>query len=307
MDKFANLEAFVTVVECGSFSGASERLDVAKSAVSRRVGQLEDQLGSRLLNRTTRRLSLTEAGKVFFQQARQVLMDLDDAEQQVSDQQGSLRGLIRLAAPLSFGYLHLAPVLSEFMQRHPEIEMEVSLNDRYINLVEEGIDVAIRIGALEDSNLIARRIADIHLVTIASDAYLQQSGELKSPSDLQHHQGLEYSNLPRGSRWNYRDAQGHELSPIVPCRFRANNGNLLLTMAIDGLGVLKSPLFICGEALRQGQVRQVLQAWEEAPKSMYAVYPPGKLQSRRVRAFTDYLIDRFRNTTGWDGGEVPDA
>ncbi|CAG0911157.1 unnamed protein product, partial [Cyprideis torosa] len=194
MDKFADLQAFVTVVDSGTFSQAAERLDVAKSAVSRRIGSLENRLGSRLLNRTTRRLSLTESGKVFYQQARQILLDLDEAEQQVSEQQIALRGLIRVAAPLSFGYLHLAPVLSQFLQLHPGIELEASLNDRYINIVEEGYDLAIRIGELEDSNLVARRITDITLVTVASKQYLQRRGVPQTPEDLELHEGLEYDN-----------------------------------------------------------------------------------------------------------------
>lgn len=304
MDKFSDLQAFVTVVDSGTFSSAAERLDVAKSAVSRRISSLENRLGSRLLNRTTRRLSLTEAGKVFYQQSRQILLDLDEAEQQVSEQQSSLKGLIRIATPLSFGYLQMAPLLNEFLQRHPDIELEVNLNDRYINLVEQGYDLAIRIGELQDSNLVARRITDINLVTVASEAYIKRKGEPKTPEDLERHETLEYDNVPRGQRWRYQDEQGKALLPNVKARVKANNGSLLMAMAEAGQGILRSPLFICADALRSGAVKQVLADWEESPVSMYVVYPPGRLQSRRVREFTDFVVETFRSNSHWEAGDT---
>lgn len=299
MDKFSDLEAFVAVVEMASFSAASERLEVAKSAVSRRVSQLENRLGASLLNRTTRRLSLTDSGKVFYEQARQILTDLSDAEQQVSDQQGELKGIIRIAAPLSFGYLHLADVICEFLTLNPEIELDVDLNDRMINLVEDGFDMAIRIGELVDSNLVARRIAEIPILTIASPDYLKKNGTPKTPMDLENHVGLEYTNLPRQTRWRFKSPEGKDITPNVPCRFRANNGNVLLTMAVNGLGVLRTPTFMADTVLQKGKVVKILEEWDMKPQAMHAVYPPGRHLSRRVRAFTDFLVLHFRDRNDW--------
>lgn len=303
MDKFADLEAFVAVVELESFSAAADRLQVAKSAVSRRVSQLENRLGASLLNRTTRKLSLTESGKVFYQQAKQILDDLSDAEQQVSDQQGELRGTIRIAAPLSFGILHLAPVVAAFMKHHPDVEVDLDLNDRLVNLVEDGFDMAIRIGLLEDSNLVSRKISQMSVVTAASPEYLQSHGVPQSPLDLEKCDGLEYSNLPRQRRWVFEDSAGKVFIPKVPCRIQANNGNVLIKMAVEGLGVLRSPSFMADTALQQGRLVRILEEWDMPPIPMYAIYPPGRHLSRRVRVLTDFLVERFRDRDDWSTTE----
>ena len=186
MDKFADIEAFTAVVEAGTFSAAGERLGIAKSVVSRRVSQLEGRLGSRLLHRTTRRLALTDAGKNFYQRAVQVLADLDDAEQDVTEQATELRGPLKLAAPLSFGLLHLSAAIVDFLGEHPAIELNIDLNDRNINLVEEGFDMAVRIGELQDSTLVARRIGTMRSVTCASPAYLERVASTYWPAIQQY-------------------------------------------------------------------------------------------------------------------------
>ena len=185
MDKFADIEAFTAVVEASSFSMAGERLGIAKSVVSRRISQLERRLGSRLLHRTTRRLALTDTGKNFYQRAVQILADLDDAEQSVTEEAIELRGTLKLAAPLSFGLMHLSDAITDFLNEHPAIELNLDLNDRNINLVEEGFDMAVRIGELQDSTLVARRLGTARIMTCASRAYLERHGEPAHPDELQ--------------------------------------------------------------------------------------------------------------------------
>ena len=203
MDRFADIEALVAVIEAGTFSAAGERLGVAKSVISRRVSQLEQRLGSRLLHRTTRRLTLTDAGRNFYQRAVQILADLEDAEQGVTAEVTDLRGALKLAAPLSFGLAHLSDALTEFLDTYPAIELNLDLNDRSINLVEEGFDLAVRIGELTDSTLIARRIGTSRTVTCASRAYLERFGEPQHPDELQRHVGLQYSNVSYRRQWQY--------------------------------------------------------------------------------------------------------
>ncbi|MDX1697170.1 MAG: LysR family transcriptional regulator, partial [Thiohalobacterales bacterium] len=234
MDRFADIEAYVAVVETGSFSAASERLGIAKSVVSRRVSQLERRLGSRLLNRTTRRLSQTDSGRLFFERAVRILSDLDDAEQSIAAETGELRGRIKLAGPLSFGLRHLADELAVFLDRYPEIDLTLDLNDRQVNLVEEGFDMAVRIGALADSTLTARTLGVSRAVTAASPAYLQQHGIPRHPDDLRSHQGLQYTHITARQQWRFLDADGrsHHAQPRV--RIRANNGEALAAAAVAG-------------------------------------------------------------------------
>ena len=300
MNKFADLEAFVTVVDAGSFSAAAERLQLAKSAVSRRISELESRLGIQLLNRTTRRLSLTEAGESFHLQASRILADLEEAELSTSQKRGKLQGRLRLAAPLSFGLQHLMPALNEFLQAHPEIELDLDLNDRQVNLVEEGFDMAVRIGRLEDSTLIARKIGTIRSVTCASPDYLQRAGRPADPAALRQYQGLEYTNLPKPLRWRYIGPDGSEVTPKVPCRLRANNGEALMAAALQGLGIVRLPSFLVNEVVLAKQLEPILTSWQGNDEGMYAVYPPGRYLSHRVRLFTDFLAGRFGDTPYWD-------
>lgn len=300
MNKFADLEAFVTVVDAGSFSAAAARLQLAKSAVSRRVSELESRLGIQLLSRTTRRLSLTEAGEEFHHKASRILADLEEAELSTSQRRGRLQGRLRLAAPLSFGLQHLIPALNEFLIAHPEVELDLDLNDRQVNLVEEGFDMAVRIGRLEDSSLIARQIGTSRSVTCASPDYLQRAGRPLRPEDLSRHQGLEYTNLPRPLRWRYVAEDGKETTPRVPCRYRANNGEALVAAALQGLGIARLPTFLVNREVQGGQLETLLNDWQGLHEGMYALYPPGRYLSHRVRLFTDFLTQRFGETPYWD-------
>lgn len=307
MDRFETLQTFVAVVEAGSFSAAAARLGRAKSAVSRQVAALEAHLGAQLLNRTTRRLSLTEAGREFYERAQRILADLAEAEQSVAAEQTALRGRLRLAAPLSFGLLHLAPALEAFLQQHPELVLDLDLDDRRINLVEEGFDLALRIGELADSTLVARPLAPIRMVLCASPDYLRRHGTPRTPADLGFHAGLVYGNIPEAQQWRFLDAAGKTHSVKVPARLRANNGDVLVQAALAGLGVVVSPSFIAHRALAAGQLVPLLPEYQAPGTTAYAVYPSRRHLPQRVRALIEFLAQRFGDTPYWDQNHPPGA
>jgi DNA-binding transcriptional LysR family regulator len=304
MDKFADIEAFTAVVEAGSFSMAGERLGIAKSVVSRRISQLERRLGSRLLHRTTRRLALTDTGKNFYQRAVQILADLDDAEQSVTDETIELRGTLKLAAPLSFGLMHLSDAITDFLNEHPAIELNLDLNDRNINLVEEGFDMAVRIGELQDSTLVAKRLGTVRSMTCASRAYLERHGEPTHPDELHQHIGLQYSNISYKQQWRYQTPAGKTIHAQPQIRIRANNGNALAAAASAGLGIIRSPTFILGGYVKEGSLVTILNQYQGDAVGIYAVYPPGRLMPRRVQVFSDFLSGRYGDHPYWDAGLV---
>ena len=302
MNKFSDLEAFTAVVESGTFSAAGERLGVAKSVVSRRISNLEHRLGSQLLHRTTRRLSLSDAGKNFYQRAVQILADLNEAEQSVSQETTELRGLIKLAAPLSFGLTHLSNAIFDFLNEHPSIELNMDLNDRNINLVEEGFDMALRIGELQDSTLVAKRVGTMRQVTCASLSYLQQHGEPKHPDDLRHHIGHQYSNISYKKQWSYITKEGKTIHAQPQIRIRANNGEALAAASVAGMGITKGPTFILGSLIKEGKLHTILDEFQSPSMGIYAVYPPGRLIPRRIQAFSSFLAERFGDHPYWDEG-----
>ncbi len=300
MDRFADMQMFVRVVETGSISAAAERLEVAKSAVSRRLAELENRLGAQLLHRTTRRLSLTDSGRAFFERAQTILADLDEAEAAVSQAHTALKGRLRVALPLSFGLLHLAPLIEEFMALHPDVEFDLDFNDRQIDLMQEGFDLAIRIANLPDSSLIARRLAPVRHLLSASPAYLARHGTPTRPEDLQHHVCLAYSNLANPGVWHYRTPDGIAGSVQVPFKLKANNGDFLCQAALAGHGLILHPTFYLRDALQSGALVPVLTdiVWPEL--NAYAVYPPTRHLSSRVRALVDFLAKRFEGEPAWD-------
>lgn len=300
MDRFADIEALVAVVESGTFSAAGERLGVAKSVISRRVSQLEQRLGSRLLHRTTRRLSLTDAGRNFYQRAVQILADLDDAEQGVSTASAELRGILKVAAPLSFGLAHLSSALTDFLDQHPAIEVSLDLNDRNVNLVEEGFDLAVRIGELQDSTLVARRLGTSRMVTCASRAYLERHGEPLHPDDLQRHTGLQYSNISYKQHWKFVTRDGKTLQAQPQIRIRANNGEALACAAVAGMGITTGPTFILGRYLKEGKLQRILTDYRRPSLGIFAVTPPGRLVPQRVQLFIEFLSSRFGDQPYWD-------
>lgn len=300
MDRLASIEALVAVVESGSFSRAGERLGISKSLVSRRITQIERQLGTRLLQRTTRTLSLTAQGRDFYERGVRILGDLDEAEQAVIDSTAALRGRIRLAAPLSFGLHHLSGALNDFLHAHPGIELDLDLNDREVNLVEEGFDMAVRIGELRDSSLLARRIGTARFVTCASPAYLARHGTPGSPSELGAHVGLHYANVSPARAWRFARAGDDPQTVVPPIRLRANNGDVLAAAAVAGLGIVTSPSFIVGHLIRSGELVTILQDYRRPASGIHAVFPPGRLMTRRVRMLTDFLAASFGDQPAWD-------
>jgi len=294
MNKFEELEAFVAVVDRHSFSDAADKLGVAKSILSRRVSDLEKRLGVQLMRRTTRKQSLTDAGRHFYQRAINLLADLNDAEQMVSDAQARLSGKIKLAAPLGIGIGQLSRPISDFMQLHTDVEIAVELDDRNVDLVGEGFDLAVRVGQLQDSSLIARKLAEVHFATCASPDYLAKYGEPKHPSELSAHQVLHYSNVQVGDQWFYFQS-GKRITPRMKYRLSADNGELLARAASHGLGICAGPLFYLQEYIDRGELIPILRDFPRDAAGMYAIYPPGRLVSRRVKLLSDYLLEYFRD------------
>ncbi|MGD8348345.1 MAG: LysR family transcriptional regulator [Gammaproteobacteria bacterium] len=293
MDRFEELEAYVAVIDYQGFGKAGERLGIAKSMVSRRVSQLETRLGVQLLQRTTRRQSMTDAGREFYRRATQLLADLNEAEQFVSDSHSRLSGRIRLAMPLGFGIRQLAEPISRFLAEHPGIDMDIDLNDRQVDLIEENIDLAIRLGDLEDSTLIARKLASVQLVTCASPDYLERRGEPVHPAELNRHEVVIYSNAPVSWQWSYRE-DGKAVNTRVKYRISVNSGEFLALLASRGLALVSAPLPLLQDYIDSGALVPVLEDFEQPIIGVYAVYPPGRLVSRRARVLSDTIYEYFR-------------
>lgn len=300
MDRFEEMQTFVRVVDAGGLSAAARRLDIARSAVSRRLAELEARLGVQLLTRTTRRINLTEHGRAFYERCVTLLAELEETERAVSSGHRALRGTLRIAAPLSFGIKHLSPLLDDFLKTHPDLTLDLDLNDRTVNLMEEGVDLAVRIGNLSDSTLVARRLAPVNRMFCASPAYLARRGEPRHPDELSGHLGLHYSNMPETRHWQYRRADGGWGSVNVPTRMRANNGEMLLKAAIDGLGVLASPTFICYEAITQGLLQPILTDCVLPQSAVYVMYPRQRHLPQRLRVLINHLAGALGDAPYWD-------
>ena len=300
MDRLAAIEAFVRVAEAQSFSESARRLRSSKSAVSRNVGALESELGVRLFHRTTRSLTLTEAGRGYFERATRILADLEEANLAVSQLQSAPRGRLRVSAPMSFGFLHLAPALPDFLARYPEVAVDLAMNDRFVDLIDEGFDVAVRIGAMEDSSLIARRLAPIRRVVCASPAYFEARGLPLSPEDLKGHECLFNSNIASSQEWRFTAPDGKSWPVEVKGRLSANNGDALRAAALQGLGIVNLPTFIVGGDLQAGALVTALDEFISQDMAMSAVYPHSRHLSPKVRAFVDFLADCFGPRPYWD-------
>jgi len=293
MNRFEELEAFVAVVDFSGFGNAGEKLGIAKSMVSRRVSELERRLGVQLLQRTTRRQSLTDSGREFYQRATQLIFDLQDAEQSVTQDQASISGRIRLALPLGFGVSQLAQPISDFLALHPDIRIEVDLNDRQLDLVAENIDLAIRVGEMKDSNLIARKLASVHFAVCASPEYLRAQGTPRHPAELVDHEVLVYSNVSVGRQWYYQ-SNGKRISPRMKYRLSANNGEFLAAIASCGQAIVAGPVALLQRYIDSGGLVPILTEFARPEAGMYAVYPPGRLVAGRVRMLSDALHDHFK-------------
>ncbi|MCB8882982.1 LysR family transcriptional regulator [Acidisoma cellulosilytica] len=302
MSLFDDMTVLVNAVEAGSFSGAAQRLGIAKSIVSRRIGALEARLGTSLFHRSTRRLSLTETGVAYVERARRILADVAEADDIARRLQGELRGTLRVAAPMSFGARHLSPAIVEFLSAHPQVDIDLDLNDRRVDLVSEGYDLAIRIGKLADSSLIARTLAPCRHVVCGSPAYLATRGTPLSPSDLaaQNHDCLVYSNRPASEQWRFRVGEDWKEAPAMARRLGVNNGEVLRDAAVGGLGLAVLPTFVVGDAAAAGALTVVLGDYEFFDPSIHAVWPPNRQLSAKVRALVDFLSERFGGTPYWD-------
>jgi len=300
MDRFDNMNTFVRVVEAGSMSGAADRLGVAKSAVSRRLKELEEHLGVELFHRTTRKMNLTDTGRTFYHQAVRILDDVVEAELATSQAHGELQGRLNVALPLSFGLMHLGPAITTFLQHHPNIEFNLDFNDREVDLIQEGFDLAIRIANLPDSSLIARRLAAIQIVTCASPAYLKRMSRPTCPEELTEHRCLVYSLLRDTESWYFYDTDNKLQATKIHPYLRSTNGEFLRNSAIDGLGIVNMPLFITYKAIKSGELVPLLTEYKKPHLNAYAIYPQTRHLSQRVRAFVDFLVKRFDGVTYWD-------
>lgn len=302
MNWFTHIQIFVAVVEAGSITAAAERMSLGKSVVSRRLAELEAALGVALIQRTTRRLNLTESGRTFYARCVALLADLEEAKAEVSQSHRALKGRLKVALPHAFGLVHLAPMIEDFMRDHPEMRLELDFNDRQVDLMQEGFDLAIRIATLEDSSLVARRLAPIPHRVAASPNYLARAGWPRTAADLAHHDCLVYSNVRDPDLWTYRDPANQAGQVRVPIRLAASSGEFLLRAAVGGEGVVLLPVFYMQEAMRSGDLTGLLTDHHWPEPAAYAVYPPTRHLSARARAFIDFLATRLgtASSTGTD-------
>jgi len=301
MDRFENMGSFVRVVEAGSISGAADSAGVAKSVVSRRLKELEDHLGVELFHRTTRRMNLTQTGRAYYQQCVRILADVMEAESATSQAHGTLRGHLKIALPSTFGLMHMGPAIGDFLLEHPEIDLELDFNDRVIDLMQEGFDLAIRIGKLEDSSLIARRLAPIKFILCAAPSYLELFGTPKTVTDLKKHRCLMYSLVHDGECWAFQTVDGKIEKIKIRPYLKASSGEFLRSAAVKGLGLTLQPSFIAHKEIAQGcLVPLQLEGYGLLESNAYAIYPHTRHLSQRVRALVDFLIDRFNDIPYWD-------
>ena len=289
------LETFSAVVENGSFTAAADALSMSKPVVSKQVSLLERHLGVQLLHRTTRRLHLTQAGEVFASYSHRIMSDLREAEQSVLPLQSEPQGRLRVLAPESLAISLLPEVLQSFQQQFPRIELDIYVSGRLVNLVEEGIDVALRVGELEDSSLIARLLMPCGLHACASPEYLKKYGKPEHPSELETHNCLIYSQRPNPDSWLFRDGQGKNISIKVNGNLRSDTGNILMNAALNGNGIFIGPTFMITSALKEGRLETILDQYTPLTTGLYAVYPQSKLVSAKVRAFVDFIAESWSN------------
>ncbi|QYJ86929.1 LysR family transcriptional regulator [Shewanella mesophila] len=299
MDRIDAMRAFVSVVTEGSFSNAATVMQLSPQLVSKYVSKLEERLDVRLLHRTTRKVSLTEAGTHYFQHAQQILLSIDEMDSQLGGLQQNPKGTLRISAPVSFALKHLSKLLAEFQLQYPQVNVDLQLNDRKVDIVDEGYDIALRIGRLKSSSLIAKPIAPIRLMLCAAPAYLKRHGVPRRPEDIQHHRYLHYS---------YMEKEGKdEISQCIRAKnsessgqFHCNNGDVLVGAAIAGAGIVLQPTFIASEAISRGELVEILPEFAPEPIGLYAVYANRKLLPNKVRCFIDFIDGYYGSPPYWD-------
>lgn len=298
MTELEELRTFVEVLESGGLNRAAARLRVSKSIISRRITRLETDLGTRLLSRSTRGIIPTEAGIEFKARCDRILAELDEARDAVAQQGRSVRGRLRLSAPLAFGVRHLVPVLADLALAHPDLEIDVSYTDRLVDLLGERFDAAVRIGSLRDSSLVVRRIAPVHAVLVASPDYLAQHGRPRTPQDLVGHKCLIYTGslVPE---WQFLSGK-RRISIRPEGRLRSDSGEAILQWAIAGIGIVDSPSFLVSDAIETGALEPLLLNHRRPEYSVHIVRPPGSHVPGKVRVLIDTLVERFGGTPDWD-------
>ncbi len=301
MDTIDGMRTLVAVVSEGSFSRAAERLSMSPQLVSKYVAQLESRLGARLINRSTRRLSVTEVGQAYYERCGDVLADIDEMENAVGDATAAARGKLRINAPMTFGTMHLSRAIAEYQCEQPQVSVDLTLDDRVVDIVSEGYDIAIRIGRLRESSLVARKLAPVRLVVCGAPDYLAERGVPKTPRDLEDHECLRYTLSSDSGQWEFRE--GEETHAVkVNGAFLANNGDAIRLAALAGRGLALQPTFIVGDDIRAGRLQLLLQDYDVEPMGVYAVYAHRKYLSGKVRTFVDFLGGYFGSPPYWECG-----
>lgn len=288
MDKFLEMKTFAAVVDAGSFVGAADALDMSKAAVSRYVADLEVRLGVRLMHRTTRKLALTEEGRAFHGRCKSLLSELDEAESEITAHSARASGLVKVNVPVSFGILHLAPLWSDFMAANPKVTLDVTISDRFVDLVEEGYDLAVRIGNLPSSTLVSRKLASTRMVLCASPAYLKKHGRPKNPADIAGHAVLAYSLLATGDQWELEGPKGTVSVQVHPV-LRTNSGDTCRAAALKHQGIILQPSFLVDADLRSGELVEFMPDYRSVEFGIYAVYPSRQFVSAKVRLLIEFL------------------
>lgn len=303
MDKLEAMNAFVKVVASGSYAEAARRLGMTRSAVSKAVMELEQELGARLLDRTTRRVTPTEAGLAYYERCMAILAQVEETEAQISRLHDEPKGLLKVNAPMSFGTLYLGEAVADFMIRYSDLKVELMLTDRFIDPLEEGVDVTIRIGTLSDSSLIARRIAPARIVLVASPDYLKKHGVPRTPADLANHRCLSYGHTTSMQRWHLTE-KGQSISVGIGACLSSNNGDALRDAAVKGIGIARLPTFIVGDDLSRQRLKIVLPDNRPEDLTIHALYAPNRYLAAKTRVFIDFLVARFGKKPEWDNFEA---
>ena len=299
MDRFQEMRAFVAVVDNGSFVRAADAIDTSKAAISRQIAELEQRLGVRLLNRTTRKLSLTDEGQLFYARCTNLLNELEEAESELSLRSSEPTGRLRISAPVTFGITHLAPLWGRFLQQHPKVSMEVSLSDRAVDLVEDGFDLAVRIARAPHPSFIARKLASTKMVLCASPAYLKRHGTPRHPQDIATHNVISYTYWSSRDEWEFIDAKGKTEAVKTRPRLHANSGDTCLAAALQNQGIIMQPDFLVYEALREGKLKQLLKDYQTVELGIYAIYMSRLQLPLKLRHLIDFLVDSFQKPV-WD-------
>ncbi|HVK93323.1 MAG TPA: LysR family transcriptional regulator [Noviherbaspirillum sp.] len=298
MDTLTSMKAFAAVVDTGSFAAASDRLAMSRAMTSKYVAHLEEHLGTRLLQRTTRKLTLTESGTAYYDRCVQILADIAEAEEGAVHHTESPRGTLRMTIPVSFGNLHMGPVIADYLKQYPEVKIDMLLTDRRVDLIEEGLDLAIRIGTLPESGLIAKKLGSDHVVICGAPDYLERHGIPKTPAELARHNCLTYSYSSSGDEWKLNGPDGSH-TVKVSGSLRATNGDMVKLAALGGVGLIRQPTFLAAQDIRAGRLVEVLSEYTSSELGIYAVYPSRKHLSAKVRSFVDFMATAFDLRSAW--------